>query len=75
MDAGVIALLIPLTAVVGGIFLAALKIWKGDGGSRTSNLEEAKRIEDIYHRLLEMEERAAALETLLLERDRERKEV
>ena len=55
MDAGVIALLIPLTAVVGGIFLAALKIWKGDGGSRTSNLEEAKLIQDIYHGLLKME--------------------
>lgn len=72
IDPGVLALMIPLVAVTGGIFLAALKIWKGDsGGSRTTNAEEARLIQDIYHGLLKMEERVEALETLLLERDRE----
>ena len=75
MNPAELALLIPLTAVVGVIFLVALKIWKGDGRSNTSNVEEARLIQDIYHGLLKMEERIEALETLLLERDRDKKEV
>lgn len=73
IDPAVLALMIPLIAVTGGIFLAALKIWKGDSGSgsRTTNAEEARLIQDIYHGLLKMEERVEALETILLERDRE----
>ncbi len=68
-----LALLIPIIAIAGGIFLGALRIWKGDGGSRrqTGNAEEARLIQDIYHGLLKMEERVEALETLLLERERE----
>lgn len=67
------ALLIPLLAIAGGIFLGALRIWKGDGGParQSNNAEEARLIQDIYHGLLKMEERVEALETLLLERERE----
>ncbi|NUM56488.1 MAG: phage-shock protein [Candidatus Hydrogenedentes bacterium] len=82
MNVAEMAVMIPLVAVTGGIFLAALKIWRGDGGSgkQSSNAEEARLIQDIYHGLLKMEERVEALETLLLEREkedsaRERKEV
>jgi len=44
-------------------------------GGRASNVDEARLIQDIYHGLLKMEERVEALETLLLEREREKKEV
>ncbi|MCC6796639.1 MAG: phage-shock protein [Candidatus Hydrogenedentes bacterium] len=62
-----------MVAILGGVFLGALRIWKGEGGKarQTNNAEEARLIQDIYHGLLKMEERVEALETLLLERERE----
>jgi len=73
LDPATLALMIPLVAVTGGILLAALRIWKGDSarGANRANAEEAHLIQDIYHGLLKMEERVEALETLLLERERE----
>ena len=67
------ALMIPLVAVTGVIFLGALAILRGDRrrGNRAANVEEAQMIQDIYHGLLKMEARIEALETLLLDRDRE----
>jgi phage shock protein B len=68
----VLGVMIPLVAVLGGIFLAALLILRG--GSRRGDgelkAEETRLIQDIYHGLIKMEERVEALETLLLERDR-----
>lgn len=73
MNAGEIALMIPILAILGIIFLLALWILRtgGQGGRATNNIEEARLIQDIYHGLLKMEERVEALETLLLERERE----
>jgi phage shock protein B len=69
---GVLGVMIPLVAVMGGIFLGALLILRG--GSRREHgelkAEETRLIQDIYHGLIKMEERVEALETLLLERDR-----
>jgi len=72
MDVAILALCIPLAAVVGGIFLAALRILKGESGrkSNSNNAEEARMIQDIYHGLGKMEQRIEALETLLLDRQR-----
>lgn len=69
---GIIALMIPLSAVVGLIFLGALWIVKGGSrkAGREMQAEETRLIQDIYHGLLKMEERVEALETLLLERER-----
>ena len=79
MGAAAMALMIPILCIVGVIFLAALGILTGRNVQRrnVSTEEEARLIQDIYHGLLKMEERVEALETLLLERDREneRKEV
>jgi phage shock protein B len=81
MDKGLIALLIPimaigipLAAVIGGIFLKALKIWKGVPSEQSPQLqeEETKLIQELYQGLSKMEERVEALETILL--DRQRKE-
>ena len=68
-----LALLIPIIAMIGIFSISALRIWKGEGGKtrQSNNAEEARLIQDIYHGLLKMEERVEALETLLLERERE----
>lgn len=75
MDVAVLGLLIPLVAVVGAVFLGALFILTMRGGSRRADrevrAEETRLIQDIYHGLIKMEERVEALETLLLERDRQ----
>ncbi|MDZ4860862.1 MAG: phage-shock protein [Candidatus Hydrogenedentes bacterium] len=84
MDVGAIAVMIPIVAILcvfGTIGLViVLRIVKtifgsNEPGSRASNIDEAKLIQDVYHGLLKMEERVEALETLLLEREREKKEV
>jgi len=73
----IIALMIPLAAVIGPILLVAL--WIVKGGTRRSDrelhAEETRLIQDIYHGLLKMEERVEALETLILERDHKSGEV
>lgn len=76
MNAGELALMIPITAILGVIFLAALAILTGKRttGRQGNSEEEARLIQDIYHGLLKMEERVEALETLLLEREREETE-
>ncbi|HRI89945.1 MAG TPA: phage-shock protein [Candidatus Hydrogenedentes bacterium] len=82
MDAGVIAVMIPIVGIlcIFGVIglLIVLRIVRtifgaNESGNRESNVDEAKLIQDIYHGLLKMEERVEALETLLLER--EKKEV
>jgi phage shock protein B len=76
MDAGKLAILMVfgpvLAAVVGGIFLKALKIWKGSSPEQSQQLqaEEAKLIQEIYQGLSRMQERVEALETILLGRER-----
>lgn len=73
MGVELLALMIPLSAVLGCIFLGALWIIMR-GGSRKADrsvqAEETRLIQDIYHGLIKMEERVEALETLLLERER-----
>lgn len=63
---------IPLAAVIGGIFLAALKILRGSGGkvSAAERDEETRLIQDIYQGLQKMDERIEALETIFLEKER-----
>ena len=61
-----------MMAFLGSVFLAALKILKGQpGGARgEQQADETRLIQDIYHGLLKMEQRIEALETLLLDRER-----
>jgi phage shock protein B len=68
---------IPIIAIVGGIFLSALKILKGESGrkAKTNDAEEARMIQDIYHGLTKMEQRIEALETLLLDKQRKGNEL
>ncbi len=66
---------IPLAAIVGGIFLAALKILKGDGSRHgaQSDAEETRLIQELNRGLTRLEERVEALETLLTEQTDRRK--
>ena len=65
-----------LVAVVGAIFLAALKILKGGGrhSRRGVDPDEARSMQEIHQGLQKMEDRIESLETLLIEQSRARKE-
>ena len=76
MNTGSLALLLifgPVFAtIVGGIFLKALRIWKGISPEQSQQLraEETKLMQELYQGLSRLEERVEALETILLERRR-----
>ena len=60
-------------AIIGGTILMAIKILKG-GISRKdqhNQAEEARLIQEIYQGFARMEERVEALETILLDQERE----
>lgn len=60
-------------AIIPGTILITIRLLKG-GFSRTDRkqqAEETKMIQEIYQGLSRMEERVEALETILLDRDRE----
>jgi len=62
---------IPLVAIVGGIFLAALRILKG-GPTRGGRMaeDETQLVQDLHQGLQRMEQRIETLETLILDRER-----
>lgn len=67
--------LILMLAAAGGAIFVFIRLLR-DGLSRESQrvkAEEAKIIQDIYQGLLKMEERIEALETILLDREKDRK--
>ncbi|MBW1828912.1 MAG: phage-shock protein [Deltaproteobacteria bacterium] len=63
-------------AVIGSTILMGLKIIKGGASPRgqKTQTDEAKIIQEIFQGMTRMEERVEALETILLEREKERKE-
>ena len=65
----------PLAAIMGCLFLAALKILKGNGDGRggEADQEETRLIQELHRGLRRMEERVDALETLLTEKSTHRK--
>ena len=75
LDVAQLALMIPIVAILGGVFLAALKILKGDraGGGPASQADDTRLIQDVYRGLQKMEDRIDALETILLDRERSRR--
>ena len=60
---------IPLVAIIGGLFLAALKILRG-GQNSARDLEDTRLIQEMHRQLQKMEERVGALETILIDQDR-----
>jgi len=63
-------------AVIGSTILMGLKIIKGGASPRgqKTQTDEAKIIQELFQGMTRMEERVEALETILLEREKERKE-
>jgi phage shock protein B len=61
-----------LAAVIGGIFIKALKILKGIPPQQSKQLraQETKLMQEIYQGLSRMQERVEVLETILLDRQR-----
>jgi len=59
---------IPLAAIIGGIFIVALKVLKGSSSGKEMSADETRLIQEIYNGLTRMEDRIEALETILLDR-------
>ena len=78
MSIGVLTIImvfaIPLVAIIGGLAIAALKILKGghNRATREQLKEETRLVQEIHGQLLRMEERIEALETLVIDREREK---
>jgi phage shock protein B len=72
VNVALVAVLIPLVAVIGIVFLVALLIVVSRGGSGKQNTEqkmhEAELIQELHHGFVRMEQRIEALETIMLER-------
>ena len=62
--------------IIGSTILIGLKILKGGASQKgqKNQSDEARIIQEIYQGLARMEERVESLETILLERERSRKE-
>jgi len=63
-------------AFISGTILMAIKLIKGGASSKgqKANADESRMIQEIYQGMARMEERVESLETILLERERARKE-
>ena len=62
-------------AVIGSTILMGLKVIRGGAISKGQKIEidETKMVQEIYQGLSDMEERLEALETILLDREKDRK--
>ena len=65
-----------ILAIIGSTILMGLKIIKGGATPRgqKSQSNEARVIQEIYQGLARMEERVEALETIIIDREADRKE-
>ena len=63
-------------AIIGSTVLMAIKILKGGATTKgqKEHTNEARMIQEIYQGLARMEERVDSLETILLEREKRRKD-
>ena len=62
--------LVLIPAVIGGTIVLSIRLLKG-GASRKDQAEDSKIVQEIYKGLSRMEERVEALETILLDREKE----
>ena len=65
-----------ILAIIGSTILMGLKIIKGGAtpGGQKSQLKEARVMQEIYQGLARMEDRVEALETIIIDREKDRKE-
>ena len=62
--------LVLIPAVIGGTIVLSIRLLKG-GAIRKDHAEDSKIIQEIYQGLSRMEKRVEALETILLDREKE----
>ena len=62
--------LVLIPAVIGGTIVLSIRFLKG-GATRKDHAEDSKIIQEIYQGLSRMEKRVEALETILLDREKE----
>ncbi len=62
--------LIALVALIGGLVLLGLRILRG--GARNQQPDETAMIQELHAGLARMEERVEALETILLDREKQK---
>ena len=67
--------IIMMMAIIASASIMGLKITRSGGKQkdRKSDNEEARTVEEMYQGLSRMEERVESLETIILDRERERK--
>ena len=72
----VLGIILLILVVLCSTAMIMLKILKGGASPKgqKANTDEARMIQEIYQGLARMEERVESLETILLERERSRKE-
>ncbi|MCK5420442.1 MAG: phage-shock protein [Desulfobacterales bacterium] len=68
----VFASIVLALAIIPGAILLAIKFFRG-GQSAGEQAEEAKMIQKIYQSLSHMEQRVEALETILLDREKQKR--
>lgn len=68
----VFASIVLALAIIPGAILLAIKFFRG-GQSAGEQAEEAKMIQKIYQGLSHMEQRVEALETILLDREKQKR--
>jgi phage shock protein B len=68
----VFASIVLALAIIPGAILLAIKFFRG-GQSAGDQAEEAKMIQKIYQSLSHMEQRVEALETILLDREKQKR--
>lgn len=68
----VFASIVLALAIIPGAILLAIKFLRG-GQSAGDQAEEAKMIQKIYQSLSHMEQRVEALETILLDREKQKR--
>ena len=63
-------------AIIGSTIVMAIKIFKGEDSPRGKKIraDEAKMIQEIYQGLARMEQRVEALETIIIDKEKDRKE-
>jgi phage shock protein B len=67
-----LALGIPIVSILSGTVIALAKMLRGErGGADGPSEEETRLIQQMHHQLERMEERIEALETILIETERE----
>lgn len=61
-------------AVIGGTILIAIKLIRGDFSGRYGQqmTEEARMVQEIYQGMSRLEERIESLETILLDKDKDK---